>query len=151
MRLLLLLSWLATFVALTGCGDPPAPTPVGPLTADLYAIAPGDLPGPGEFMRYHPPSAEGGGLDIAITDYAADDGRAAVSLVGVVHVADPLYFDALQKELDERYAVVLYEAVKPADLDVVTWQRRAADQASSVSTFQQELASWFGFEFQLNH
>ena len=67
----------------------------------------------------------------------------------MVHVADPLYFDALQRLLDEAYDVVLYEAVKPADLSVVDWQRQAAEKTSSISGFQQEIASWFGFVFQL--
>ncbi len=154
-RWALLLAWcLAPYVGLAACGEPEPVRPVGPLTPDLYEIADGDVPAPGSFLRYHPPSADGGGLDIAITDYEAspahgDGERPPVSLVGVVHVADPLYFDVLQRVLDEDYAVVLYEAVKPADLPVVEWQRKAAEKASSVSAFQQELASWFGFVFQL--
>lgn len=133
-----------------GCAEPEPVAPPGPLTADLYEIPKDDVPARGAFLRYHPPSAAGGGLDIAVTDYAPTmEGAPAVSLVGVVHIADPLYFDVLQRELDERYDLVLYEAVKPADLSVVEWQRQAKDEASSVSSFQQELASWFGFEFQL--
>ena len=147
----LLASCLTPIVGLAGCGEPVPVEPPGPLAADLYEIADDDVPAPGAFLRYHPPSAEGGGLDIAITDYAATDGdRPRISLVGVVHVADPIYFEALQRELDERYASVLYEAVKPADLTVVEWQQQAAERASSVSSFQQELASWFGFVFQLH-
>ncbi len=100
-------------------------------------------------MRYAPPSPSGGGLDIAITDYVHPDGGPTVSLVGVVHVADPLYFEAMQEELD-RYDIVLYEGVKPADLSVVDWQSEAKDQLSSLSSFQRRLASWFGFDFQLD-
>ena len=148
-RLLPCLS-LALACLLGGCGEPESVQPVGPLTPDLYEIAPGDVPPPGAFLRYRPPGPDGGGLDIAVTDYASvGDERPPVSLVGVVHVADPLYFDALQRLLDEAYAVVLYEAVKPADLSVVDWQRQAAEKTSSISGFQQEIASWFGFVFQL--
>ena len=146
-------AWLGLFVlclTLGSCGEPEAVQPIGPLTPDLYEIAESDLPVPGTFMRYRPPGPDGGGLDIAITDYApSSDDRPPVSLVGVVHVADPLYFDVLQRRLDEDYSIVLYEAVKPADLSVVEWQQQTAAKASSVSGFQQEIASWFGFVFQL--
>jgi len=134
---------------LAACGEPEPVPPAGPLTPDLYEIAADDVPAPGAFIRYAPPGPNGGGLDIAVTDYTNPDGLPDVSLVGVVHVADPPYFEALQRLLDDEYALVLYEAVKPADVPVAQWQRQAAAHPSTAGAFQQELASWFGFVFQL--
>lgn len=148
-RLSPVLPWLILLGLLAGCGEPEPVPPAGPLTPDLYDIAADDVPAPGQFLRYAPPGPNGGGLDIAVTDYSHPDGLPDVSLVGAVHVADPLYFQHLQRLLDEAYDLVLYEAVKPAGVSVTAWQEQAEVHPSSAGAFQQEIASWFGFDFQL--
>ena len=94
-------------LALAACGAPLDRTPAPPLGPEHYTIAPDDVPAEGRHIRYAAPTpGKAGGLDIAITDYAPKDGGPTVALVGVVHVADPHYFDLLQQELD-RYRIVL--------------------------------------------
>ena len=132
-----------------GCGDPPPVRRAGPIDPTVYEIAADDVPTPGAFLRYAPPGPDGGGLDIAITDYESPEGLPPVSLVGVVHVADAPYFERVQQALDG-YSVVLYEAVRPTDLDVVAWQAKAKEGLRALSGLQRQLASWFGFVFQLD-
>jgi len=53
-------------------------------------------------------------LEVAIREYTpADPTRPVVALVGVVHIADRSYYDALGQALGE-YPRVLFESVKPA-------------------------------------
>ena len=52
-------------------------------------------------------------LEIAVREYARPQGGSpTVALVGVAHIADPSFYQAVQKLLDE-YDLVLYESVKP--------------------------------------
>lgn len=148
-RIRILLLVLLTLFLPAACGDLDPVPRAGPLTPDLYVIAEDDRPEPGQFLRYATPGPRGGGLDIAIADYAHPDGGAMVSLVGVVHIADPPYFERIQQVLDS-CDTVLYEAVMPEGQDVIVWQKDAAEELRALGGFQQELASWFGFVFQLD-
>lgn len=140
---------LVALLLLAACGErKPVPRP-GPLGPELYEIAEDDRPTSGAFMRYSKPGAKGGGLDIAVTDYAHPEGLPPLSLVGVVHVADTPYFEMLSALLEE-YEVVLYEAVIPEDQDIGAWQSEAREGLRSHSGFQQTLSEWFGFQYQLD-
>lgn len=135
---------------LAACGPDRDRTPAPPLGPEHYVIDADDVPKPGQHIRYAAARpGKAGGLDIAITDYAAQDGGPTVSLVGVVHVADPQYFDTLQVELD-RYPTVLYEGVKPEDLSNEEFQRSFTEKGGEAAELQRDLAGWFGFEYQLD-
>ncbi len=130
------------------CGQNRDPAPPPPLGPELYEIAAGDVPPPGKYLRYAPPGPKGGGLDIAVTDLAPETTGPRISLVGVVHVADALYYEAVQRELDG-YDVVLYEGVKAKGLSGREWQQRALTKSGEAGEMQREIALWFGFRYQL--
>ena len=133
---------------LAACGDPAPVRRAPPLGPEHYVIAAGDRPAAGEFIRYAAPGPGPGGLDIAVTDYEHPEGRAPVRLAGVVHVADAFYYDALQRELDE-CETVLFEAVMPEGKSVTDWIESQGEARSEMAGFQQQIARWMGFEWQL--
>lgn len=52
-------------------------------------------------------------LEIAVTRFESDqENRPSVTLVGVAHIGEPAYYDALQQRLNS-FDVVLYESVMP--------------------------------------
>ncbi|MEX0741687.1 MAG: type II secretion system protein GspG, partial [Phycisphaeraceae bacterium] len=63
------------------------------------------------FVRTAEPEPQLIQLEIAIRRFeSADPDRPAIDLVGVVHIGDPAYYDALQAHLDEQ-PLVLFEGV----------------------------------------
>ncbi len=145
MRLLPLL-FAMPLVLLAACGERSRGEIVPP--EEVNVIQPDDVPEAGEFIRYTPQTARGGGLDIAITTYEDAQGGPQVELVGVVHVADESYFQVLQTYLDG-VDIVLYEGVKPEDADAAAFQE-GSDSNVEARRFQAKLAGWFGFKFQLD-
>ncbi len=139
---------LLCVLALGGCGQNRDLPPPPPLKAEWYVIDESDRPARGQFLRYAAPGATGGGLDIAITDYAPATAGPTVHLVGVVHVADAPYYEAMQRELDG-YDKVLYEGVKPASMKGVEWQKGMLEKSGDLGKLQQEIADWFGFRYQM--
>ncbi len=134
---------------LAACGRDLDRTPAPPLGPEHYVIEAEDVPQDGEHLRYAKASrGKAGGLDIAITEFRHPDGGPTVALVGVVHVADPHYFDVMQAELD-RYEVVLYEGVKPEHQTDAEWQQ-SFTEGGDAAQLQRDLAGWFGFEYQLD-
>jgi hypothetical protein len=83
---------------------------------------------PTKFLRFVEAGRDGGRLETADATYKNDQG-VAVHLVGAVHIADTGYFQALNKSF-EQYDALLYEMVKPADMDVP--KRRAADDEGGI-------------------
>lgn len=70
-------------------------------------------------------------LEVSVRTLVPVEGKGpVVQLVGVIHVADKAYYDALQKYLDERQ-LVLYEGVKPGGVDGVP-EGANADEAAKV-------------------
>ena len=135
---------------LAACGPRGDATPAPPLGPEHYAIADDDTPANGEHLRYAAPEVgRAGGLDIAITEFAADDARPPIALVGVVHVADAPYFEAVQAELD-RYPVVLYEGVKPEEFSNEDFQKSFTEKGGDAAQLQRDLTGWFGFQYQLD-
>lgn len=146
---------LLVFAALAavGCGQNRGLPAAGPLKPEWYLIDADDRPAPGQFLRYAPAGQNGGGLDIAVTDFEPGVGTPlergpTVHLVGVVHVADSRYYEAMQQELDG-YDEVLYEGVMPAEMDGARWQRSMLETGGELGKMQQEIADWFAFRYQM--
>lgn len=138
----------AAALSLGACGQNRGLPPAGPLKAEWYVIDENDRPLPGQFLRYAAPGPSGGGLDIAITDYEPADQGPTVHLVGVVHVADGPYYEAMQRELDA-CATVLYEGVKPSEMDGARWQKSMLETTGDLGQLQKEIADWFAFRYQM--
>jgi hypothetical protein len=140
---------LVLVLGLSACGQNRGAPPAEPLQAAFYVIAPDDLPAEGQHLRYAPAGTAAGGLDIAVTTYTHPASGARVALFGVVHVADALYYQAVAEKL-ATYDVVLYEGVKPAEVDAATWQAGFNKGKGEVASLQSKLARWFGFQYQLD-
>lgn len=122
-----------------------------PLWPELYEIEADDVPEPGRFIRFAAPDATGGGLDVAVTNYVSDEpGKPALQLLGVVHIADEIYYQNVQRVLDGADAV-LFEAIMPEGKTMPEWRAAMAPKdEDDVAGLQQELARWFGFQYQLD-
>lgn len=96
-----------------------------------------------DFLRYvgAPEGAER--LDTAVVRYQRGGQR--VDLIAAVHVADRAYYRALQR-LFSRYDRLLFELVKPADMDA----RDLAPAEGGVSGLQRLVKDWLDLEFQLD-
>lgn len=132
----------------TGCDDVDA-EPAPGLLPRYYVVPATERPRAGQFLRYRAPDRNGGGLDVAITEYEASDGGPTVVLIGVVHVADAPYFVSINEAL-AGCDIVLWEGVKPAGMSASKWQARSHNQDRDGSGLQRQLATWFGFVFQLD-
>ncbi len=140
----------ALLLLLAACGPDRSQPTAKPLGPEHYVIAPDDQPAPQQFMRYARPAVgKAGGLDIAVTTYKKPDGGPTIALFGVVHVADAPYFRVVQAELDA-YETVLYEGVKPEHQSDADWQASFKEGGGESSALQQQIASWFGLQFQLH-
>jgi hypothetical protein len=71
---------------------------------------------PTKFLRFVEDGRDGGRLETGDVTYKNDQG-VTVHLVGAVHIADTGYFAALNKSF-EGYDALLYEMVKPADMEM---------------------------------
>ena len=69
-----------------------------------------------KFLRFIEEGRDGGRLETAIATYKNDKG-ATVQLIGAVHIADPSYYDGLNKTF-AGYDALLYEMVKPKDAEI---------------------------------
>jgi hypothetical protein len=84
------------------------------------------------------------GLEVALIHMLHPDTGRRVDLVGAVHMGDTAYYREVQRLL-EAADVVLYELVRPAD-----GKEPEESEAHPVRRFQQQLAKWFGFAFQMD-
>jgi hypothetical protein len=73
------------------------------------------------FIRFRDDGRGGGTLDTAVATYRNADG-VVVYLVAVVHVGEPGYYRDLARTF-EAYEALLYEMVKPRDVDVSPYVR----------------------------
>ncbi|HEY7117672.1 MAG TPA: hypothetical protein VH475_13870 [Tepidisphaeraceae bacterium] len=71
---------------------------------------------PTKFLRFVEEGRDGGRLETADAAYTNGKG-VTVHLIGAIHIADPGYYAALNKSF-ENYDALLYEMVKPADMDI---------------------------------
>jgi len=85
-----------------------------------------------------------GELQIAVTEYRNSEGR-AVTLYGVVHIADDAYYREVQRDLD-RFDAVLYEGVGPQPGQERPQQPPPG--AIDLSLIQRLFADGLGFQFQ---
>jgi len=121
---------------------------------DEITFAPGDVkkvvvdpdaPGGDRFTRFVRTGAHPG-LQVGVAHYVKA-GAPRVDLVGAVHAADAAYFRALQHELD-RADTVLYEMVKPKDVDPAAKRSEAERSANPISKIQTTLARIFDLTYQ---
>ena len=78
-----------------------------------------------------------GALEVGIISLEHKETGAKVDLVGAVHIGDKEYYEQLNKEF-KRYDSVLYEMVKPADLDPAQFKGRPQSGVSMMQTFMQK-------------
>ena len=78
-----------------------------------------------------------GALEVGIISLEPKETGAKVDLVGAVHIGDKEYYEQLNKEF-KRYDSVLYEMVKPADLDPAQFKGRPQSGVSMMQTFMQK-------------
>ena len=77
------------------------------------------------FMRFRKMPGGGGVLETSIVTYQNDEGD-TVDLIGAVHVGDAAYYGLLNEQFAS-YDSLLYEMVKPKDLDIAAPRREAAE------------------------
>jgi hypothetical protein len=95
-----------------------AETPAKPASATRPADT---RPDKQVFIRFRDDGRGGGTLDTAIATYRNADG-VVVHLVAAVHVGEPGYYRGLARTF-ETYEALLYEMVKPRDVDVSGYVR----------------------------
>ncbi|MBY0522964.1 MAG: hypothetical protein K2R98_06180 [Gemmataceae bacterium] len=89
-----------------------------PARTEQPAVKPIAKPAPTKFLRIkRDDKKEPVALETATVRYAPEKGELVVDLIGVVHIGDRAYYQALNKQM-EQYDVVLYELVAPADKKV---------------------------------
>ena len=69
-----------------------------------------------DFIRFKSDPNGGGMLQTSIVRFADDKGD-TVDLVGAIHIADHAYYDLLNERF-KKYDSLLYEMVKPKDVDM---------------------------------
>lgn len=112
----------ATLLAPHALADAPASKPAP-------ATRPADTrPDKQAFVRFREDGRGGGTLDTAIATYRNADG-VVVHLVAAVHVGEPGYYRDLSRTF-ETYDALLYEMVKPRDVDVATGPARVRERES---------------------
>ena len=78
-----------------------------------------------------------GALEVGIISLRHKETGVKVDLVGAVHIGDKAYYDQLNKQF-KQYDSVLYEMVKPADLDPAQFKGRPQSGVSMMQTFMQK-------------
>jgi len=122
--------------------------------AAAQATRPGDGPADSKFLRFMPDDRGGGRLEASVVSYQNGDG-VTVDLIAAVHVADVAFYRDLDKSF-ARYDALLYEMIKPRDMDPATRPskryRPAAGQHRSmgwVTMLQQFMKTALDLSFQL--
>ena len=94
-----------------------APRPALADEAPAKAAADDDLQATAaDFIRFKSDPNGGGALQTSIVRYA-DDGGDTVDLIGAIHIADHAYYELLNERF-KKYDSLLYEMVKPKDVDM---------------------------------
>ena len=88
------------------------------------------------YLRFQEKDGEGA-LEVGIISMQYKNTGAKVDLIGAVHIGDKAYYEQLNKQF-KRYDSVLYEMVKPADLDPVQFKGRPKSSVSMMQTFMQK-------------
>ena len=106
---------------------------------------------PARFLRFVEEGKTGGRLETAIATYENAKGQ-KVHLVAAVHIADTGYYSSLNK-IFEGYDVLLYEMVKPKDLDLGArdaQQEEALGSINFVRMIQKGLKTFLDLDYQLD-
>ncbi|MDB5322023.1 MAG: hypothetical protein JWN40_3654 [Phycisphaerales bacterium] len=121
-----------------------------PLLANLPAYAADVKQGtePTKFLRFVEEGRDGGRLETGVVTYKNDKG-VTVQLVGAVHIADPGYYEALNKQF-EGYDALLYEMVKPKDMGAPGRDREQANGISLVHILQKGMKTFLDLDYQLD-
>lgn len=102
-------------------------------------------PEAGDFIRYHELDTDRQELQTAVVRY--QKGKRIVDLVGVVHLADQSYYDALNVQLGQ-YDVVLYEMVGGEFENRDLRAAEAAPEVAGVGSAQGIITRILGMEYQ---
>ncbi len=92
-------------------------------------------------------------LETSVTRYRgvnAEGKPFTVDLIGVVHIGEKEYFEALNRHFSQ-YEALLYELVAPEGTRVPQGGRSAAESANPLAALQLGMKSVLGLEFQLDH
>ena len=87
-------------------------------------------------MRFEE-KAKGAALEVGVIRLQHKETGALVDLMGAVHIGDAAYYQQLNKEF-KAYDAVLYEMVKPANLDPAQFQNRPPSSVGMMQTFMQK-------------
>jgi len=98
-----------------------------------------------KFLKFVDDNEGGGKLQTAIVTYRNADG-VTVHLVGAVHIAEPRYYEGLQKTF-AGYDALLYEMIKPRNAPAPGEGIRSR---SMLSMFQRGLKDFLDLDFQLD-
>ncbi len=102
------------------------------------------------FLRFRKMPGGGGVLETSVVTYRSDDG-ATVDLIGAVHVGDSAYYGLLNEQF-ARYDSLLYEMVKPKDLDIAAPRKRDTENIpfglQMIGTLQKAMQMALELEFQ---
>lgn len=101
-----------------------------------------------KFLRFVEDGKDGGKLEVAVATYKNDQG-VKVQLIGAVHIADPGYYESLNK-LFEGYDALLYEMVKPKDMGAPGRGGAQANGISFVHILQKGLKTFLDLDYQLD-
>lgn len=99
-----------------------------------------------DYLRFHE-HAKGAALQVGIISLQHKETGAKVDLVGAVHIGDADYYRALNKDF-KKYDAVLYEMVKPKDLD--PGKLNQGRKQSSVSFLQRFMKTQLDLAYQLD-
>lgn len=104
-------------------------------------------PEPPKYLRYvEEPGKDR--LETSIVRFKNKDG-ATVDLIGAVHIADPGYFETLNQRFKE-YDALLYEMVKPKNMEGVRRREPGEGGGSWVSGLQMFMKNQLDLDFQLD-
>jgi hypothetical protein len=99
-----------------------------------------------DYLRFHE-KAKGAALQVGIISLQHKTTGAKVDLVGAVHIGDADYYRTLNKDF-KKYDAVLYEMVKPKDLD--PGKLNQGRKQSSVSFLQRFMKTQLDLAYQLD-
>jgi hypothetical protein len=99
-----------------------------------------------DYLRFHD-HIRGAALQVGIITLQHKESGAKVDLVGAVHIGDAKYYRALNKDF-KKYDSVLYEMVKPKDLD--PGKLNQGRKQSSVSFLQRFMKTQLDLAYQLD-
>ncbi len=125
--------------------------PASAVSQEAPANAPEAQTSSQRFLRFDKDPVAGGLLETSIVTYENEDG-VMVDLIGAVHVGDGAYYDLLNERFAE-YDSLLYEMVKPKDVEMAAPRNRAAEDVpfgmQLIGTLQKAMQMALELDFQV--